>query len=342
MTRTQAIVLAGRPQGGPVQPSHFASREIDLPELADGQVRVAVTHLALDPFVRGLMDERRTSADAMGGFSAAMAIGDVIRGEGVGRIVASRAPALREGDMVVGHFGWTDQAVADAARLHAVCADVDPSWHLAGLGISGQTAYFGLDAATPQAGETVLVSSAAGAIGSLVGQIARLRGLDAVGLAGGTEKGRWLVAERGFAAALDYRGKDRQALAAELAALRPNGVNIFFDNVGGTVLDAGMASMAARGRIIICGTISQYDRMDAEELAPRWNRRVLSLGLSIKGFNVFDAQSERERFEAEMRQWLVNGDIRQDIHQVKGFAAAPAALIALLAGELRGKVVVAL
>lgn len=341
MIRVRRIVLAGRPAGGPVRPEHFALREAGLPEPELGQALVAVTHLALDPFVRGLMDERKAAADAMGGFSAAMALGDTIRGEGVGRVVASRAPGLREGDVVTGHFGWADHALADAAKLHAVRGDVDPTWHLAGLGTSGQTAYFGIEAGAPKPGQTVLVSSAAGAIGSLVGQIARLRGLDAVGLAGGAEKCRWLTAERGFAAALDYRGKDRQTLAAELAALRPKGIDLFFDNVGGTILDAGIASMAARGRVVICGTISQYDRMDAEEMAPRWNRRMLTLGLSIKGFNVFDALAERARFETEMIGWLSDGRIAQDIHLVEGFDNAPATLIALLAGETRGKVVVA-
>ena len=342
MIAAREIVLVGRPAGGQARPEHFALQERSVAEPAEGQVVVALSHLALDPFVRGLMDERRSTPDAMGGFSTAMALGDVIRGEGVGRIVTSRASRLREGDLVLGHFGWTDHVAADATAVRQVRADVDPSWHLAALGTSGMTAYFGLEAARPMIGETVLVSSAAGAIGSLVGQMARLKGLDAVGVAGGADKCAWLTEQRGFSAALDYHGKDIETLAAELATLRPRGLNIFYDNVGGAILDAALRCMAPGGRVVISGTISQYDRMDQEDLVPRWNRRVLSLGLTIQGFSVFDYFDNTERFEAEMRGWLLNGDIRQDIHLVDGIERAPEALIALLSGQQRGKVVVRL
>lgn len=340
MSKARQIVLAGRPGGGPVRPAHFSQCERDLPPLAEGQVAVAVSHFALDPFVRSLMNEGVSKGDAMGGFTAAMALGDVVRSEGVGEVIESRAAELREGDRVTGHFGWTDRAVAEADSLRKVRADVDPTWHLAGLGISGMTAYFGLMAAEPSPGETLLVSSAAGAVGALCGQIARLKGLDPVGLAGGPEKCAWLTESCGYAAAVDYRGKDDAALAAELAGLRPEGLDIFYDNVGGAILDAALRCMAPKGRVVICGTISQYGGDGEEELAPRWNRRVLSMGLTIRGFNVLEFADRLDLFEEEMGAWLESGEVRQDIHVFDGLAAAPEALISLLSGRYRGKVLV--
>ncbi|MEX0921831.1 MAG: NADP-dependent oxidoreductase [Rhodovibrionaceae bacterium] len=340
MTQARQICLAGRPEGGAVQPEHFSLCERELPPLEDGQVAVEVSHFALDPFVRGLMDERSSSGDAMGGFTTAMALGDVIRSEGVGQVAASRAPHLREGDRVTGHFGWTDHVVIDAKSVRPVRSDVDPTWHLAALGISGKTAYFGLMAAHPSPGQTVLISSAAGAIGSLCGQIARLKGLDPVGLAGGLEKCEWLTDSCGYSAALDYRRKSFEALSAELAELRPDGIDVFYDNVGGAILDAAIRCMAPKGRVVICGTISQYAHKGEEELAPRWNRRVLSMGLTIRGFNVLESAERTDDFEEEMHAWLVNGGIRQNIHVFEGLAAAPDALISLLSGSYRGKVLV--
>jgi NADPH-dependent curcumin reductase CurA len=202
----------------------------------------------------------------------------------------------------------------------------------------GMTAYFALlDIGKPKPGETVLVSAAAGAVGQVVGQVAKLKGCHVIGIAGGPDKCAYVTDELGFDAAIDYRGKDTAALVAELARLAPNGVDVFFDNVGGDIHDAAMMSLALRARIIICGAVAIYDRLETQDTGARWMRTILAKRARMEGFLVFDYDPRRAEFLADMTAWLRGGLIRYREDIAEGLANAPEAFIGMLAGKNLGK-----
>lgn len=245
-------LLAHRPQGM-VRTEDFRRHDAPVPALADGEALVKHLYLSFDPTQRGWLEDRPS-------YLPPVQIGEVMRATTVGEVVESRNPDLLPGDVVMGMGGWQDYSVArrdDPFGARKLPAGIPPSWFLGVLGVTGVTAYFGLlDLGEPKAGQTVLVSGAAGATGSIAGQIARIKGCRVVGIAGGAEKCRWLTETARFDAAIDYKAEDVDARIGELC---PNGVDIFFDNVGGSILEAALNHIAMRARVVLCGGISGYN-----------------------------------------------------------------------------------
>jgi hypothetical protein len=320
--------LAARPEGM-VGEEHFRWVEEPAPELtADGQLLVRTLYLSCDPTQRGWM--------ARDTYLPAVAIGEVMRSFGVGRVVESRHPRYAAGQLVQAQLGWQDYALldGDSPGLSAVPEGIEIPIAMSVLGITGLTAYFGLlEIGRPRAGETVVVSAAAGATGSVAGQIARLQGCRTVGIAGGPEKCRWLLDEARFDAAIDYRHED---VAARLAELCPRGIDVYFDNVGGEILDAALARLAFGGRVVVCGAIADYNR---SELAPG-PRHYLNLLLQrgrMEGFLVLDYLDRAGAAVAELRRWLEGGEIKVRIDIQEGLENAPRTLRRLFTGANLGK-----
>jgi hypothetical protein len=308
---------------------HFRWLEEPVPEItSDGQLLVRTLYLSCDPTQRGWM--------ARDTYLPAVRIGEVMRSFGVGRVVESRHPGYREGQLVQGLLGWQDYALLDggSARLSVVPEGVPIPIAMSALGITGLTAYFGLlEIGRPEAGETVVVSGAAGATGSVVGQIARLKGCRVVGIAGGPEKCRWLVDEARFDAAIDYRSED---VAARLGELCPGGIDIYFDNVGGEILDAALARLAFKGRVVLCGAIADYNR---SELGPG-PRNYLNLLLQrgrMEGFIILDFLERAGEAVAELGRWVEAGEIKVEVDIQEGLENAPRTLRRLFTGANRGK-----
>ena len=321
-------LLERRPEGT-IRDDDFRLVEEPVGEPEAGQVLVQVQLLSCDPTQRGWL-----AADT---YMPAIGIGEVIRSGGAGRVVASRHPDFAEGDMVTGLLGWQDFAVVDPAGLWPLAKlprGMQPERALGVLGLNGLTAYFGLlDIGRPQAGETVVVSGAAGATGSIVGQIAKIKGCRAIGIAGGGEKCRWLTEVAGFDAAIDYKNEN---VAERLAALCPNGVNIYFDNVGGDILDAALASIARHGRVVLCGAISGYN--DLEHLQPPRNYLMLLLREArMEGFLIFSFLDRHQEALEALAGWLSKGRIKDEVDIQHGLENAPTTLRRLFEGRNVGK-----
>lgn len=319
--------LARRPEGF-VRESDFEWVEEPAPVPGEGEVLVRTLYLSLDPAMRAWMTDRPSYIPPVG-------IGEVMRAGGVGQVVESRSPGFREGQFVQGLFGWQDYAIAGpSAPPGPVSDDVPLPWHLGVLGITGLTAYFGmLDLGRPQAGETVVVSGAAGATGSVAGQIAKIEGARVVGIAGGPEKCGWLKRDAHFDAAIDYKSED---VGARLDALCPQGVDVFFDNVGGDILDAVLARIAQRARIVLCGGISAYN----EKEPPPGPRNLMNLVVRrgrMEGFIVLDYASRFREGTEKLSAWVREGRIAhlEDIQD--GLENAPKALLRLFEGRNLGK-----
>ena len=321
-------LLVRRPEGT-IRDDDFRLVEEPVGEPEPGQVLVQVQILSCDPTQRGWL--------AMDTYVPAIGIGEVIRSSGAGRVVASRHPDFAEGDMVVGLLGWQDFAVVDPGGLWPL-AKLSPGVHpergLRVLGLNGLTAYFGLlDIGQPQAGETVVVSGAAGATGSIVGQIAKIKGCRTIGIAGGSEKCRWLTEVAGFDAAIDYKNEN---VPERLAALCPNGINIYFDNVGGDILDAALASLARHGRVVLCGAISGYH--DLANLRPPQNYLMLLLREArMEGFLIFSFLHRQQEALQALTGWLSEGRIKDAVDIQHGLENAPATLRRLFEGRNVGK-----
>jgi NADPH-dependent curcumin reductase len=324
--------LAARPVGLP-KPSDWSYAEEAADEPADGQVLVEVLYLSLDPAMRGWMNETRSYIPPVG-------IGEVMRALGAGRVIASKHEALAEGDLVTGLLGVQEYALVHGDGLLKVGGDpAGLPVHIGTLGMPGMTAYFGLlDIGKPVAGETVVVSGAAGAVGGLVGQIAKLKGCRVVGIAGGSEKCRHVVEDLGFDAAIDYKSEDVEA------ALRrhcPDGIHVYFDNVGGEVLEAALANLARRARVVICGAISQYNASDGVEgfKGPSNYMSLLVNHASMTGYVVTDYLDRYPEGLREMSAWLEAGKLvsREDV--AEGLENFPATLLRLYKGENTGKLV---
>jgi NADPH-dependent curcumin reductase len=324
--------LAARPAGVP-KPSDWSYTEEPAGEPADGEVLVEVLYLSLDPAMRGWMSEGRSYIPPVG-------IGEVMRALGAGRVIASRHERLAVGDHVTGLLGAQEYALARGDGLLKVDGGTARlPLHLGTLGMPGMTAYFGLlDIGKPLAGETVVVSGAAGAVGGLVGQIAKLKGARAVGIAGGSEKTSHALEELGFDAAIDYKAEDVEA------ALRkhcPGGIDVCFDNVGGEILDAALANLARGARVVICGAISQYNSSDGFR-GPSNYMSLLVNHASMTGYVVTDYLERYPEGLREMTQWLEAGELvsREDI--AEGFENFPATLLRLYEGKNTGKLVLKL
>lgn len=331
------VTLARRPKGMPV-PEDFAMESAPLPQPQAGEVLVAVTHLSLDPYMRGRMDDARSYAPSVG-------LGEVMTGQGVGRVVASNADGFAEGDMVTGMTGWASHAVMPGEQLRKLDDALPPTTALGVLGMPGFTAWTGLrEYGRPKAGETLVVGAATGPVGSLVGQLARAAGLRTVAVAGGADKCRLATDTFGFDAAVDHRAHDDAAsLRRALAEAAPDGVDIYWENVGGKLLEAVLPLMNTHGRIPVCGTIAWYGGVEdsADRLPATW-RAVLVKRLSIDGFIIFDHWDGYPDFLREMAPKVAAGEIAflEDVAQ--GLESAPEAFIGMLQGRNRGKQIVAL
>jgi NADPH-dependent curcumin reductase CurA len=329
-TVNHQIRLAQRPEGMPSE-EVWDLQEEAVPAAEDGKVLVEVQYLSLDPAMRGWINDARSYMPPVG-------IGEVMRAGGVGRVVASGDSRFSEGDSVTGITGIQEYALLDAAGL----TPIDPSLaplprYLGALGMTGMTAYFGLlEIGQPKEGETVVVSGAAGAVGSIVGQIARVKGCRAVGIAGGEEKCEWLTGELGFDAAIDYRSEE---LVPALRKAAPDGIDVYFDNVGGETLDAALACLARGARIPLCGAISQYNASGGMKGPANYMSLLVNRG-RMEGFLVFDFVAKFPEAIKEMAGWLADGSVvaREDIAD-GGVAAFPQALLRLFRGENTGKLV---
>jgi len=319
--------LAARPHGM-VKESDFAFSETPVPQPGDGQVLVRVLYLSFDPTQRGWIEDRPS-------YLPPVQIGEVMRASAVGEVMESKHTGFAKGDLVQGLFGWQDYAVVPGAMLGAkIPAGVPPTWTLGVLGITGITAYFGmLDLGKPKAGETVVVSGAAGATGSVAGQVAKLQGARVVGIAGGPSKCAWLTKEAHFDAAIDYKHDD---VAARLRELCPKGVDVYFDNVGGEILDAVLGQIAQRARVVLCGGISGYN----EATPPPGPRNLMNLVIQrgrMEGFIVIDYAARFGEAIAKLSEWVQSGAIVHQEDVQRGLEHAPRTLLRLFTGANTGK-----
>ena len=325
MTTSREIHLAARPRGVP-RPSDFALVEVDVPEPAEGEVLIRNAFVSVDPYMRGRMNDVRS-------YLPPFQLGEVLSGGAVGQVVASRSDRFAEGTWVVHNLGWRELALSNGRGLFAFDPSLAPvSTGLGVLGMPGLTAYVGLlDVGRPQPGETVFVSGAAGAVGSTVGQIAKLKGCRVIGSAGSAEKVAWLR-ELGFDEAFDYREVPARGALDD-------GIDVYFDNVGGPTLEAAISALRKRGRVVACGAISQYNATEPPA-GPRNLAMVIGKRLRIEGFIVSDHSDRSPAFLAEVAPWVRDGRVRYRETVVEGIENAPAALIGLLAGENIGKMLV--
>ena len=322
-------LLAKRPHGM-VGEQNFEYREVPRPEPGDGEFLVRNLYLSFDPTQRGWMEDRPS-------YLPPVQIGEVMRAGSVGQVVASNHPDYAVGDLVQGTGGWQDYFVSSGGGIMGVNklpAGVPPSWFLGVLGVTGMTAYFGLlDLGQPKAGDTVLVSGAAGATGSVAGQIARIKGCRVVGIAGGPQKCAWLTEEARFDAAIDYRNEDVDARIGELC---PQGVNVYFENVGGPILEAALNHLAMRARVVMCGGISGYN--DAEPApGPRNLMNLVIQRARMEGFIVIDYMHRFAEVMPEMIGWVRSGEISHAEDIQEGFENIPVTLTRLFEGKNLGK-----
>jgi NADPH-dependent curcumin reductase CurA len=331
MTR---VTLAARPRGMPT-PADFRIETAPVPAPPEGAFLARSLWLSLDPYMRGRMDDAPS-------YAPPVPLGGVMEGEAVAEVAASRHPDYRPGDTVLGRFGWATHALSDGTGVRRVDPALGPvSTALGVLGMPGHTAWVGLtEIAAVRAGETIVVSAATGAVGSLACQLARARGLRVIGVAGGAEKCAWAVEALGCHACLDHRAApDAAALSAQVAAAAPGGVDVYFDNVGALTLAAVLPVMNPRGRIAVCGTIRWAGGRGADEgpTAPAAWRAILTRRLTARGFIVFDHEDSRPAFLSEVAPLLRAGRIVFRESVAEGIEAAPGALIGLLEGRNFGK-----
>jgi NADPH-dependent curcumin reductase CurA len=329
------IALASRPKGAPTA-ENFSLETGPIPSPAAGEVLVEVLWLSLDPYMRGRMDDSKSYAEPV-------PIGGTMEGGAVGRVLESKADGIAVGDIVSGRFGWCSHAVAAGAELSKIDPSIAPiSTALGVLGMPGLTAWHGfVQIGQPKAGETLVVGAATGAVGSLVGQLAKARGLRAVGVAGGADKCRYAVEELGFDACIDHRAApDSKTLRAQLAEACPDGIDIYFENVGGKTTEAVLPMMNVHGRVPICGMISYYSGagMDAaHDNFPKAWRTILVNRLKVQGFIIFDHWHEYPEFAAEVAPMLKDGRVTYRESIAEGLENAPEAFMQLLQGGNFGK-----
>ena len=318
-------LLKRRPQGE-AQESDFELRETDVPPLSDGQLLIKVHSLSLDPYMRGRMDESKS-------YAAPQPLGEVMVGATVGEVIDSKHPKYRAGDMVTGPGGWQQYFVSNGSGLQKVDTHAIPAsaW-LGAVGMPGVTAWYGLNRiCQPRAGETVVVSAASGAVGSVVGQLAKLHGCRAVGIAGGKAKCDYVKGELGFDECVDYKSTD---FKEAFKAATPKGIDCVFENVGGMILDAELARMNAFGRIAVCGLIAGYS---GQEVTIRNARSILVNRLKLEGFIVSEHLELWPQALAELGKLVVEGKLKYRESVAQGIESAPRAFLGLLKGENFGK-----
>ena len=320
------VLLVEKP-AGKLGPEHFKMSEAAIPEPKDGEALLRVRYISLDAANRAWMHGAT--------YRAAVEANTVMAGGGIGEVVSSKAPEVKPGDIVFGDTGWQTYAAVPAKHLTKM-PKIEPMTHLLSVyGIAGLTAYFGLlEIGKPKTGETVVVSAAAGSVGSIVGQIAKIKGCRVVGIAGGSDKCNWLTSELGFDAAVDY--KDGAVFKA-LRAAAPKGIDVYFDNVGGDILEACLAQMNNRGRIACCGAISQYDGVPSAHGPRGVPGLIVVKRLIMQGFIVMDFMDRSDQALKELQTWVASGKLKVQEDVIEGLENTPKALIGLLAGENRGK-----
>ncbi len=333
------IILAARPRGLP-KLSDFQLVYSPVPSPAAGEVLVQSIYLSLDPYMRGRMNDADSYAEPI-------AVGEVMLGGAVARVVESNDPELRVGETVAGMLGWQEYAVAQGRDLRKVDPDLAPvSTALGVLGMPGLTAFFGLlDICAPQHGETVVVSGAVGAVGTVVGQIAKLAGCRVVGVAGSDAKITWLLDELGFDAAFNYKavfdGETVADVDAKLEEHCPEGIDVYFDNVGGAMTDAALRRINVRARISVCGQMSQYN-IEEPETGPRWLNQLIVKQAKVEGFLVSGYAARFPEGLEKLTAWLRQGKLKYREDVAQGIAAAPQAFIGMLQGKNHGKQLVQL
>lgn len=337
MPHNRRFTLIRRPNGLP-HADDFAHDAVPVPVLADSEILIRNRYASLDPAIRGWLDDAPS-------YLPPVALGDAVRATTVGEVVASNNPDFAVGAWVLGLNAIEDFSVA---RPGGFTMPIDPAavpsvtHYLSVFGAVGLTAYFGLlEVGHPKAGETVLVSGAAGAVGSLVGQIAKIQGCRVIGIAGGAEKCRRLRDDYGFDAAVDYRGKDSAALAAAIAAAAPDGIDVIFENVGGAVLDAGLLSLNHGARVALCGLISEYNSTTGP-LGARNLWQLIVKSATISGFLISDFLPRFAEGGAALAGWLAEGKLRVDEHVDHGIENALPAFLRLFEGSNQGKMILAL
>jgi len=330
MPQAKRIVLASRPVGEP-KPSDFRIEEIPVPAPGPGQVLLRTIWLSLDPYMRGRISDAASYAQPV-------PIGGVIEAGTVCEVIASNNPAFAKGDIVLARAGWQTHALSDGKGLAKIDPKLAPISTAVGvLGMPGMTAYTGLlDIGRPQPGETVVVAAASGAVGSAVGQIARIKGARAVGIAGGKDKCEFVKNELGFDHCVDHRDPD---LAARLKDACPKGIDVYFENVGGAVFDAVFPLLNPFARVPVCGLIAHYN--DTEAKPPKWAaslmRAILTKRLTFRGFIVSDFVARQADFLRDMSQWVREGKVKYREFVTEGLDTAPAAFMGLLKGANFGK-----
>jgi NADPH-dependent curcumin reductase CurA len=307
--------------------------DAEVPQHGPGEALARVRFLSIDPTIRTWMDDAP-------GYLPPIGIGEVIRSGGIAEVLESESPRYSRGDLVFGMTGWQDYVIADEGErtMQPLPPGISPQVALGLFGITGMTAYFGLlDVGALEEGDVVVVSGAAGATGSTVGQIARIKGArKVIGIAGGAEKCAWIVDELGFDDAIDYKNDD---LSARLRELAPEGIDLYFDNVGGEILDACLARLALRGRVVLCGAISTYNDRGAM-IGPANYRSLIIRRGRMEGFIILDYLERFPQAQMEMGGWLAAGEIKSAEHVVEGLERAPEALNLLFTGGNTGKVIV--
>lgn len=339
MTSTRLInrrvVLNSRPVGAP-NADNFRIETEDVPEPSAGQVLLRVQYLSLDPYMRGRMSDAASYADPV-------AVGGLMIGSTVARVQASQHPKYQVGDLVLSYSGWQDYELSDGTGLTKLDASMtQPSLTLGALGMPGFTAYMGLlDIGKPVEGETVVVAAASGAVGSVVGQIAKLKGCYVVGIAGGAEKCRYVVETLGFDACIDHRSAD---FPQQLRTACAKGIDVYFENVGGAVFDAVLPLLNAHARVPLCGLIASYNATSVPQGPDRLGlltRTLLTKRIKMQGFIIFDDYGPRyNEFVVPMMSWLKTGQIKFREDMVDGLENAPQAFMGLLEGKNFGKLVI--
>ncbi len=329
------IVLNSRPVGAPTA-DNFRLEENPVPKISSGKILLRSLYLSLDPYMRGRMSDAPS-------YAPPVALGETMVGGTVSRVVASEHPDYRVGDLVLGYSGWQDYEITDGTGLTSLDAGMPrPSLALGILGMPGFTAYMGLlDIGRPEAGETVVVAAASGAVGSVVGQIAKLKGCRAVGIAGGPEKCSFVVDELGFDSCIDHRSDD---FPQQLAAACPQGIDVYFESVGGAVFNAVLPLLNVRARIPLCGLIAHYNDTELPEgpdHLPLLTKTLLTKRIKMQGFIIFDDYGSRyDEFFNQMNTWFNEGKIKYREDIVDGLENSPQAFIGLLQGRNFGKMVV--
>lgn len=320
------VILSQKPQGK-LTPANFTFAEGPIPTPGEGEVLVKSKYVSLDAANRAWMQGVT--------YRSALETGQVMAGGSLAEVVESRSPNLSPGDLVSAETGWQDYAALPGKHL-AKLPKVEPLTHLLSVyGVTGLTAYLGLlRVGDPKPGETVAVSAAAGAVGSIAAQVAKLKGARVIGIAGGAAKGAWLTGELGLDAAVDYKQGD---VRRQLRALAPDGIDVYFDNTGGDIFEAALFNMANHGRIVCCGAVSQYDDVPPAHGPRGVPGLIVTKRLKVQGFVVMDFYDGREAALAELRGWVEAGKLKVQEDVIDGLENLPAALIGLLAGENRGK-----